>query len=480
MAAAAAVRAGQPTTDRTAVHAPPPAPMSASDAPPLTGKLWKASAISDPFTAATKAEIDARAAAGKPAPRLVGILATQSAPSIAYAEFTQRACAAAGINFEIWRTWDDDASAEPSPDPAAATASASAAAAGTDSPPHEHEPREADVEDLIIAANADRSVDGVMVYYPIFGGRRDTYLQQIVDPRKDVEGLHFSYCWNMYHNVRWLKPADVGRAPGTATEVAADGSGRGRGSGDEPPAGFYKSILPCTPLAVVKCLEAMGVYDRALAYGDRLHGKTVTIVNRSEVVGRPLAALLANDGAKVYSVDLDGVLVFTKDAAHADTADTGPSSAHATPKTSARVRQARAQNAARRLRAHHAVRGTALTLADAVPVSDVVIGGVPSDKFKIATALLKPGATCVNFSSEKNFEKDCRARAGQYIPAMGKLTIAMLQRNLLVRPSSPPPPPTPLPLNPVSASVGAGAGSSHPPHPPHTYIAPLAFADCAD
>ena len=34
---------------------------------------------------------------------------------------------------------------------------------------------EDDVEDLIIAANADPSVDGIMVYFPVFGGRQDTY-----------------------------------------------------------------------------------------------------------------------------------------------------------------------------------------------------------------------------------------------------------------------------------------------------------------
>lgn len=31
----------------------------------------------------------------------------------------------------------------------------------------------------------------------------------------------------------------------------------------------------------------------------------ITVINRSEVVGRPLAALLANDGARVLSVDID-------------------------------------------------------------------------------------------------------------------------------------------------------------------------------
>jgi methylenetetrahydrofolate dehydrogenase (NAD+) len=30
-----------------------------------------------------------------------------------------------------------------------------------------------------------------------------------------------------------------------------------------------------------------------------MHGKVATVINRSEIVGRPLAAMLANDGAKV-------------------------------------------------------------------------------------------------------------------------------------------------------------------------------------
>lgn len=49
---------------------------------------------------------------------------------------------------------------------------------------------------------------------------------------------------------------------------------------DKPPPGHVKSILPCTPLAVVKCLEYAGVYNRILPYGDRAYGKTVTVINR--------------------------------------------------------------------------------------------------------------------------------------------------------------------------------------------------------
>jgi methylenetetrahydrofolate dehydrogenase (NAD+) len=35
----------------------------------------------------------------------------------------------------------------------------------------------------------------------------------------------------------------------------------------------------------------------------------LNVADRSEVVGRPLAALLANDGARVLSVDIDSTQV---------------------------------------------------------------------------------------------------------------------------------------------------------------------------
>lgn len=49
---------------------------------------------------------------------------------------------------------------------------------------------------------------------------------------------------------------------------------------DQPPLGTVKSILPCTPLAVVKSLEHVGVYNKILPYGDRAYGKTITVINR--------------------------------------------------------------------------------------------------------------------------------------------------------------------------------------------------------
>lgn len=169
----------------------------------------------------------------------------------------------------------------------------------------------------------------------------------------------------------------------------------------DEPTNTKKSILPCTPLAVVKVLEHLQIYNSILPYGNRLFGRTITVINRSEVVGRPLAALLANDGATVYSVDIESVQMFTR---------------------------------GRGLKKHrhevHEKEGW--TMKDCLPLSDVVISGVPGAKFKIDTELIRDGAVCINFSSERNFDGDAvKEKASIYVPSIGKVTIAVLLRNLL-------------------------------------------------
>ena len=86
--------------------------------------------------------------------------------------------------------------------------------------------------------------------------------------QKDVEGLCYTYRWNLYRNKRYL----------------------------DPPTNQIKSIVPCTPLAIVKILEYLHVYDESKTFGNRLEGKVLTVINRSEIVGHPLSAMLANDG----------------------------------------------------------------------------------------------------------------------------------------------------------------------------------------
>jgi methylenetetrahydrofolate dehydrogenase (NAD+) len=205
-----------------------------------------------------------------------------------------------------------------------------------------HELEREDLEDEIRHANADDEVDGIIVYYPVFDTRRDQTLQWTVSMFKDVEGLSPQLISNMYQNIRFL----------------------------DPPANLRKSILPCTPLAIIKILEYLHIYNTILDYGKRLFGRRITVINRSEVVGRPLAALLANDGAEVYSVDITGVQQFSR--------GTGLK------------------------KQKHEVRDVeGWSLENCLPISDVVISGVPGEKYKVPTHLIREGAVCINFSSEK-------------------------------------------------------------------------------
>ncbi|KAI0658523.1 NAD(P)-binding protein [Cubamyces menziesii] len=336
------------------------------------GVLLKADPIANTF----RDEIKSALTSSTRKPKLVGILATTSAPSKFYAEFTRKQCDALGVEFVLRRV---------------------GAAADESLAPGEG------VEEAIIEANEDDSVDGIMVYYPIFGVQQDHYLQQIVSPYKDVEGLHVKFHYNLYHNIRFLDPKTLNSSRPTTSDAPA-------AVNDEPPAGYVKSILPCTPLAIVKCLEYTGVYNKILPYGDRAYGKTVTVINRqvyaavSEVVGRPLAALLANDGARVFSVDIDSIQEYTK-----------------------RPRQSADE---RKFHPRHVVHPTSMSLQECLALSDVVVSAVPSAEYKVKTAWLKDGCVCVNVAADKNFEADVREKASVYLPTIGKVTIMMLLRNL--------------------------------------------------
>ncbi|KAI9506332.1 Methylenetetrahydrofolate dehydrogenase [NAD(+)] [Coemansia spiralis] len=227
-----------------------------------------------------------------------------------------------------------------------------------------------ELENALKEANQDPSVSGILVYYPVFSDERDQKLQDMVDPAKDVEGLNVVYNGKLYSNDRYM---------------------------DEDKT--RKAILPCTPLAVVKVLEHIGVYDQSLPYGDHLRGKTIAVVNRSEVVGRPLAALLANDGARVYSIDINDIQVFERQSSAAINSYTATK--------------------------------TELKPEDVIPQCDVVITGVPTAAYKMPTKLLKPGVVAVNFASVRNFEPEVKDVASIYVPSVGKVTVSMLQRNLL-------------------------------------------------
>lgn len=222
-----------------------------------------------------------------------------------------------------------------------------------------------DLEAAVIDANGDAAVSGIIVYYPVFGGAIDDYLRDVISVEKDVEGLNHNYRYRMYHNIRTLE-------------------------------GGKKCVLPCTPLACVKILETLGAFDRSEPVGRQLIGRTAIVYNRSEVVGRPLAAMLANDGARVYSVDVDGMLLYT---------------AGAVPGT---IR----------------VSETSVEVANALRAADIVVSGVPAKGFSLPAEALREGAIAINFSQHANFGDGVDARC-TFVPAIGKVTIAMLERNLI-------------------------------------------------
>ena len=259
-------------------------------------------------------------------PKLVGFLANTDPAARKYAEWTGRAATKDGILYEIRQV----------------------------------EPVE--LEQAIDEANADPTVHGILIYYPVFGaapsffgGSMDDQLRDRIAIEKDVEGLCHTYRNCLYRNVRFIDKK--------------------------------KTIVPCTPLAVVKILEFLQISDPQ----KKLTGKVCTVVNRSEIVGRPLAAMMANDGAVVYSVDIDSIYKMEKGSMTA----------------------------------------THLSPTDAINISDVVVLGVPSKNYKLSASHLKDNAVVINVSAFKNIDDDDKTKSYTYVPLVGRVTVACLERSLL-------------------------------------------------
>ena len=113
---------------------------------------------------------------------------------------------------------------------------------------------EAALLELIADLNADPLTHGILVQLPFPKGSavRESVILAAIDPDKDVDGLHV---------------VNVGRL----------WSGR-------------EGLRPCTPAGIISLLD---FYDLSLV------GKSVVIVNRSQLVGKPLAALCLERNATV-------------------------------------------------------------------------------------------------------------------------------------------------------------------------------------
>ncbi len=133
---------------------------------------------------------------------------------------------------------------------------------------HIHLPAETSHNDLLAAVmelNADQDVDGILVQLPLPSHINESEILEAIDPEKDVDGFH---------------PMNVGRL--------------NQG---------HKTLAPCTPAGVIEILKRSGI---------EIAGKHAVVIGRSNIVGKPLAALLLQENATVtichsQTKDLPGI-----------------------------------------------------------------------------------------------------------------------------------------------------------------------------
>lgn len=263
-----------------------------------------------------------------------------------------------------------------------------------------------DVKDIICEMNESPDVHGIMVIssktgcpsHPKMSGcpgiywkTWEDYLRKSVSPAKDVEGLCPEY------NVSRRRRSYFCHCDGRMTSMRCSRDDDQIFSQGCPP-------LPCTAVAVCKILGAFHHHQlppylaRGLNSNKPWRGMKATVINRSEIVGRPLAKLLALQGATVYSVDENSILCFTEDGII------------------------------------HRCEDDELTLEDCMQQSTVVVTAVPSPDFVLPTEFISPEATVVDVSSSSNVDNDMISLLRpdvRLISNVGKVTCATLEQNLV-------------------------------------------------
>lgn len=109
-----------------------------------------------------------------------------------------------------------------------------------------------ELEDVVQSLNQDDSVHGILVQLPLPSHLDESRVLALIDPDKDVDGFH------------------------------AMNSGRLMNG--------ENGFVPCTPLGVMKLLEA---------YKIPVEGRHAVIIGRSNIVGKPMAMLLLGKNATV-------------------------------------------------------------------------------------------------------------------------------------------------------------------------------------
>lgn len=111
---------------------------------------------------------------------------------------------------------------------------------------------EADLLDLIYEYNEDPNIHGILVQLPLPAHIDETKVTHAILPSKDVDGFHPVNMGHLFMNM--------------------------------------PHSLPCTPRGIMELLAAYGISPA---------GKEVVIVGRSNIVGRPMVALMLNADATV-------------------------------------------------------------------------------------------------------------------------------------------------------------------------------------
>ncbi len=109
-----------------------------------------------------------------------------------------------------------------------------------------------EVEDIILNLNKDTNVTGILLQLPISKHLDENYLTNLIDDKKDVDGFTISNMGKLSLNI--------------------DGN------------------IACTPRGIMSLLEEFNI---------DIEGKDVIIINRSNIVGKPLAQLFLNKNATV-------------------------------------------------------------------------------------------------------------------------------------------------------------------------------------
>lgn len=108
--------------------------------------------------------------------------------------------------------------------------------------------------DLIERLNKDKKTHGILVQLPLPKHIKTPLIIRAIDPKKDVDGFNAYNLGKMFLSVE------------------------------------FERLAPCTPAGIIKLLEH---------YKISVAGKNVTIVGRSNIVGKPLAVMLINRDATV-------------------------------------------------------------------------------------------------------------------------------------------------------------------------------------